>query len=204
MSLFFRSAFAFKLMLITLLFLLLSVAPAHAATFSANSTATLTTAINSANGNSEADTINITGNFTLTTNALPQITSAITINGNGFTISGRAIIFANNMEFPQPRAVVIGSGGNLTLNNLTLTDFYNTSSGGAIRVEAGSLTFNQVTVRDSRSKSSGGGIYAGGGASVTINRSAIHGNSSINVNGGGIFFDTGVTATINNSSIFNN
>ncbi|MCY4465274.1 MAG: SH3 domain-containing protein [Chloroflexi bacterium] len=183
--------------------LLLSAAPVRAATFSANSTTTLTNAINSANGNSEADTINITGNFTLTTNALPQITSAITINGNGFTINGRAIIFANNQEFPQSRAVVVGSGGNLTLNNVTLTDFYNSGGGGAINVEAGSLTLNQVTVRDSRSNSSGGGITADGSASVTINRSAIHGNSS-NVNGGGIFFSTGVTATINNSSIFNN
>ena len=201
----FSSTFAIKLILIALVLVLLSAAPVRAASFSANSNATLDSAINSANGNSEADTINITGNFTLTTNALPQITSAITINGNGFTINGRAIIFAENVEFPQSRAVVVGSGGNLTLNNLTLTDFYNSSSGGAIRVEAGSLTLNQVTVRDSRSNSAGGGIYASGSASVTINRSAIHGNHSNNSNGGGIFFSTGgVTATINNSSIFNN
>ena len=190
----FSSTFAIKLILIALAFLLLSVVPVRAATFSANSNATLVSAINSANGNSEADTINITANITLSA-ALPTITSAITINGNSRSISGNDLV---RVFFVQT------TSGDLTLNNITVKEGDQSGqggTGGAIIVFAGSLTLNQVSVRDSAANE-GGGIYATNGATLTINRSAIHGNTA-GESGGGIYGET-ATVTIYNSSIFGN
>lgn len=71
-------------------------------------------AINSANSNAQADTINITGNITLTGD-LPLIaeTNELRINGGNYTISG------NNQ-----RRILFLRGGNLILDDLTLTQGY--------------------------------------------------------------------------------
>ena len=63
------------------------VAPAQAADFSVGTYAELENAITTANSNGVADTITLTNNITLT-GTLPQITSEITIEGAGYTLSG--------------------------------------------------------------------------------------------------------------------
>ena len=176
--------------------LLLSVAPARAATFTAASQAALVTAINSANGNSEADTINITANITLSAE-LPQITSAITINGNGRTISGNDSYQIFYVRF---------GGGSLTINNLTLTNGFegvDGGQGGAIYAQ-GDVTLNQVVIRNSRSTTEGGAIYLSHSqADLVVNRSAFYNNSSI-TRGGGALYLNGKTHKITNSTFYNN
>ncbi len=62
---------------------LLVATPAHAATFTADSTGELATAINDANSNPGADTIMLTGTGFSTTSTLPVITETVTIIGPG-------------------------------------------------------------------------------------------------------------------------
>ena len=84
---------------------------------------------------SDHDIISFTQDIKLEA-ALPAITGTITIEGNGFSISGgrRFRIFDVNR-------------GRLTINNLTMTDGKSFSGdGGAIRLQGGS----QVSVNDSR------------------------------------------------------
>ncbi|HIE56922.1 MAG TPA: hypothetical protein EYP88_01640, partial [Anaerolineales bacterium] len=116
--------------------------PARAATFTVDTEAELTSAINSANGNSEADTIILAADITLT-GALPQITSEITIEGRGFTLDG------NN----SCRVLDITSVGNLTINNVTIANGSVTGGGGGI-YNLGTLVVNHCTFSGN---SAGGG-----------------------------------------------
>ena len=110
---------------ITFTFLLSAIliaAPAqtvHAASITVNSSCSLSNAIRAANtdaarggcpAGSDADTITLTGNITMTA-AHPQITSNITIQGGGYSISG------DN----KYRIFAVEDTGNLTVNNLTMT-----------------------------------------------------------------------------------
>ncbi len=221
-----RSSLLLKFIFVALVFLLLSAARVQAATFTANSHATLVSAINSANGNSEADTINITANITLTAD-LPTITSNITINGNNNTINGA----------DSHRAITIDAAGiSVTINNLTLNENQAPAAnpGGAIRYRQGSaLALNGVTVRDSAAwyssnTNDGGGLYCNvagftisgsaffnnagneggaifmtGNCRATINRSAFF-NNSARLNGGAFHIGRGAQVTINNTSIYGN
>ncbi len=140
----------------------------NAATFTANSTTTLTSAINSANGNSEADTITITGNITLSAQ-LPAITSDITIEGGGNRISGASVY-----------GIFFINGGTVVINNLTMTNGrgigdtnfagFQNPSGGAIRVHDGSLTVSGSTFRNNRAAQGQGGaiFFLFDGDSLTI------------------------------------
>ena len=136
-------------------------------------TCTLVDAITAANtdtatggctAGSGADTINLQTNVTLTAvhnttqgnNGLPVVTSAITIEGNGNTISRAG-------GSPDFRIMFVGSGGNLTLNSATI-------SGG---VASGTFPSNR-----------GGGAYFGSGSSVIVSNSTFSGNSAFS--GGGI------------------
>ena len=90
-----------------------------------------------------------------------------------------------------------GGGGILALGNLTLNDVVvtqNTSNGGAgggIR-GGGALTLSDSTVSDNGSTDQGGGIF--GGTPVMIDRSTISGNHTPD-QGGGIFSDGPLTIT---------
>jgi hypothetical protein len=112
-----------------------AVQPVGAATFDIadGDVAGLIAAINTANGNGQADTINLAngGTYTLTTedndtngpNGLPLITSQITINGNGATIrrdpSYACPVDDGTSDF---RIFQVGTAGNLTLNDLTVSN----------------------------------------------------------------------------------
>ncbi len=187
--------------------LLLPLAQVSAATFDNIDThAKLVNAINTANGNSEADTINITADITLEA-SLPQITSTVTINGGGNTINGDG----------KYRPFNISSDGILTLNNLIIANAYiarasgTTPHGASIR-SLGGLTLNRVVVRNAKTDpdtSSGqhsvgaGGIYIGASSNSTkIKDSAIYNNRSRG-EGTGIRI-AGSTVTIVNTSIFGN
>jgi len=190
--------------------------------FTAGNDADLITAINNANGNNEADTINLTGDITLTgvdnntdgLNGLPSIAAdggnKLTIDGMGFTIARDA-----GAMTPNFRILHIAGGAELDLNNTTLSNGVAAragirGSGGGI-FNRGTLTLNNSTVSGNTANTRGGGIFNYGnganGATVTLNNnSTVSGNMA--VFGGGIFNrgDTAnaATVTLNNSTVSGN
>ncbi|MCP4424231.1 MAG: hypothetical protein GY803_07065 [Chloroflexi bacterium] len=188
---------------------------AHAATITVGGSCTLTEAIQNANDtksgqpNTEcaagdptgADTIVLAGkSYSYNTayaaqNALPPITSEITIEGNG------AIIQRNVKSAESFRILEVTQSGNLTLNNVTITGG-STSIGGGI-YNAGTLTINNSVVSGNDALH-GGGIYHYGnyGGPLTISNSEISGNTAAEY-GGGIKNYNGAL-TINNSVISGN
>ncbi len=108
------------------------------------------------------DIITIAEDITLE-EPLPAIRGTITIEGGGHSISGdqRFRIFDVN-------------GGNLTINNLTLTEG-KADNGGAVRLRAGGLTVYNSSFVSNRSETGGGAIYADGGT-VRVNASDFEAN----------------------------
>lgn len=91
-------------------------------THAADDTSSLSAKIDAANGNGDSHTIALSADITLAA-GLPTITGALTIEGNGYTISGdnKFRIFDVN-------------GGMLTIENLTMTEGISAGNGGAIRL----------------------------------------------------------------------
>ncbi len=161
---------------------------------------TLTDAITAANtdtsvggciAETERDIIILRINVTLD-QALPSITSAITIKGKGHTIDG------NNGNWS---VLNIAAGGSLTLNDTTVTGGNPTGDGGGIHVEFGAFTLNNSTVSNNTAGDSGGGIFTDS-ATVTLNNSTVAENTA-EINGGGIFASNS-PITLNNSLISGN
>lgn len=176
-----------------------SATPIFAANFSVNTEAQLIAAINTSNGNAQADIITLTANITLSA-ALPQITSEITIEGGDFTLDGNG-----------NGSVLYNNGGTLTINNLTITggtgnNCFATAEicGGGVFAAGGTVTINNSTLSGNSAQNNGGGIYAESGSTVIINNSTLSGNSTVSTvsTGGGIFADSNVTIT--NSTLSGN
>ncbi|RIL07479.1 MAG: hypothetical protein DCC71_02860 [Proteobacteria bacterium] len=109
--------------------------------------------------------------------AYPDGGFALTVQGNGSTISGQN----------QRTAFLVNPGATLFLNDVTVTQGRAgptaSGDGGAI-YNAGSLTLTRSTVSDSVARS-GGGIFNVAGASLTLIESTVAGNTA-GENGGGI------------------
>ena len=118
--------------------------------------------------------------------------SIITIEGGNFCVSGD----------DSHRVFLVQEYGDLSINNLIVTNGRSTN-GGAIKVDGGGiLSLSGVTVKDSEATGGpGGGIRADG--ELTMTNSAVHGNeSSSGQIGGGLALRA--DATITNSAIYNN
>ena len=139
---------------------------------------------------SGADNITLIGDVTLR-EALPTITSEITIEGKGYTINGAG----------QSRIFDI-ERGSLTLKNMTL-EHGRATYGGAIRLR-GSARVAVDGVTFSRNTADGGGAIASlsADASAMVNRSSFIGNRS--KNDGGAIAATRGQVTIGNSSFEKN
>lgn len=189
------------LYLLILTTVLVPMQPVHAATLTAGNALELIGEISIANGTAGADTIILTNNITLTTiidsglgnTGLPVITSDITIEGQGHTLT-------RGVGAPAFRIFRVGAGGNLKLNNLVISNGNGADGGGAYN--AGTLTINHSAFSDNSASSDGGGVYNNGG-SLTITNSTFSGNSVGNGQGGGVFNDFGST-TITNSTFSGN
>ena len=172
-------------------------------------------AINAANSDSAsgtcpagsgADTITLLSDITLSainntnnfgSNGLPQITSDITIEGDGHTLSRAA--GASLFRFFD-----VDASGTLTLNRLTLHNGdaldANASIAGAI-FNWGTVTVNNSTLSNNNGRS-GGAIYNFGGT-LTVNNSTFSGNTTSAFGDGGAISNS-ATMTVNNSTFSGN
>ena len=105
--------------------------------------------------------------------ALPEISSVITLQGNGHSISGDG----------RYRIFTIAADGELEINDATLAEGYAADDGqlnligdGGAILNLGSLRINRGILRGNRSGEDGGAIRNAGTAE--INDSAFHGNSA--------------------------
>jgi len=137
-----------RLRLAHALALALCTGAAHATTYSAGTEAELIQAINDANANAGANTINVTVDITLTA-ALPVITGALTIQGSGGHHAIRRDDTGTNACSPTATNAfrLIDAGADLTLNDLTLSGGCNlVDQGGAVRVQNATLTVARSTI----------------------------------------------------------
>ncbi|NEP58480.1 MAG: DUF4347 domain-containing protein, partial [Symploca sp. SIO2G7] len=188
--------------------------------FTAGNDAELIAAIDAANINAEADTINLTGDITLTavdnvTDGLNGLPSIAADGGNKLTIDGMGFTIARGAMAAPFRILHIAGGAELELNNTTLSNGVAAragiqGSGGGI-FNRGTLTLDNSTVSGNTANTRGGGIFNYGdganGATLTLNNnSTVSGNMA--VFGGGIFnrgeAANGATVTLNNSTVSGN
>ena len=192
---------------------LLTAAPAQAAAGSVPcSPGALVAAITAANA-AGGGTINLASGCTYALasadngeNGLPVVTTRIGVNGNGATIAG------NNTSFRVFE--VDGPGGNLSLQNVTITGG-SADVGGGIENVGGTVTLNHSQVTGNTATQAGGGIASAtfdpaSVAKLTLNNSAVTGNSQTadptnpnSLGGGGIVNILG-TVTLNTSQVNRN
>jgi len=126
-------------------------------------------------------------------NGLPEITTEITILGNGASIAR-----AGSADF---RIFYVNDSGILHLDNVTINNGnIEGSSGGGI-YNLGSVTITNSTISNNQALDSGGGIFNSG--SLVISDSTIRDNYVSYFGGGGIQNDGGAVE-INNSTITGN
>jgi len=139
-----------------------------------------------------------------------DITSAITIQGNGATIRRASTPTCNlngTADTGEFRIFEVAGTGNLTLQNVTVRNGCADGSaspdtvGGGILNSGGTVTVTGSTISGNNAQGAGGGIRNAGGGTVTVTNSTISGNSTSG-NGGGIW--NGSTLTVTNSTISGN
>lgn len=159
---------------------------------------------------SGADTIELmTGTYTLTAidnsangdNGLPAVTSTITINGRGATVARSSAI-----DTPAFRIFYVAAEGNLTLNDLTVSNGAASPStnGGGIRNQGGVLTLNNCIIRNNTTNGfpgRGAGIYNLQGL-LTATGTSVHSNLAV-TGGGGIWNSSG-SVVLNDCTIREN
>ena len=150
----------------------------YAASITVGGESTLNEAIDSANSNrsvggctagSGTDTIELTENITMGFYGGARVTSAIVINGIGYTID------AYPGHTSRGRFFHINEGGNLTLNNVMLRGGHHRERGGAIHND-GLLTIKNSVLAYNYALLGGGAIYSVG--HTTINDSSLLYNRS--------------------------
>lgn len=112
---------------------------------------------------------------------LPVITGTVRISGYNTTIT-RAPTAASFRIFE------VQTGGNLTLNSITVSGGYAVTDGGGIRNNGGAVTLNSGRV-SGNSGTEGGGIWNAG--NLTANSLALQNNTARAGNGGGLLNASG-------------
>ena len=173
-----------------------TLAPAN---ITVNNTCSLSDAITAANTNTAQggciaggdlrDTITLTGDITLS-DSLPSVSSAIGMEGAGYRIN------ANN----EQRLFSVNTGGDLSLNNIELTNGLGATSGGGAIENTGVLTISRAYLAGSSTLGPGGAVSSSG--TLVISNSTIANNESA-LNGGAIYISGG-TAIISHVTFFDN
>ena len=147
------------------------------------------TAVGNCPAGNGADTIYLIRDVTLN-QPLPPITSEITIEGNGYTLSGSDSFRLLDVD-----------GGVLTIRDTTLAGG-NASDGGAIRLRNGWVRARKVTFRDNRSILGGAIATVSSDVRLDVDGSSFIGNWAT-ASGGAVSVDGG-SAYIANSSFQDN
>lgn len=155
------------------------------------------------------------GNLVITNSVNSNVTitgpgaNLLTVSGNNvtkiFTILEAPVVVISGMTLTQGNGVGTAPGnnfggaiynqGDLTLNNVVVTNSSATNEGGGIYVSTSdSVVVNNCTISNNSADSVGGGIYGHSGATVNISNSTVSGNSS-DTDGGGLFFQSNATVT---------
>ncbi len=131
-------------------------------------------------------------------NGLPQVTSVITINGYGSTI-----MRSTAAGTPEFRIANVVAGGDLTLNDLTISHgLFTTASPAAGLRNWGALTLNRCVVENNSTAGNGGGISQASGATLVLNDTTVRLNHAGNWGGGIVNSDA--SAVLNNSIVQEN
>ena len=154
------------------------------------------TATGGCSAGSGSDNIILNANYTLSEEP-PDISSTITVHGNGFTLSAGGYF--------RPFDV---ANADLTLNNLVVTGGNaGGAHGGAIRASNSHVTLDKVAISGSKSGNNGGAIrFEGSSRKLTISDSAIASNRTTDAKGGfggGIYVNSS-GALITGSAIASN
>lgn len=186
----------------------LAPSPAYAAVFDIadGDVAALISAIQTANGNAEVNTINLAadGDYVLDSvvfgsdpTGLPRMEGELLINGNGATLRR-----SPDGATPNFRNLLVGAAAVVTISDLTVRDGFTTGFGGGIS-SAGTLTLDRCQVLDNQS-GQGGGIFNSG--PLTVADSVISGNVVPGGNGGGGIYSHGANAvlTLTDSTVSDN
>ncbi len=120
------------------------------------------------------------------TSVLPDVTTPVTIQGNGNSTIQRT-------GGPAFSVLRVTGGGNLTLENATITGG-SAAAGGGIYVRESTLTVVGATIDGNSAGNYGGGIRAYL-SSVSLSNATISGNSTSG-KGGGIYADNGSTLSL--------
>ena len=212
------------------LILLLSLSPLRAADITVGGECTLADAINAANADEArggcpagegADTIWLTDDVSLAAD-LPFIESDITIEGNGYAISGdysHRIFIVGKVRFAVNRlvlrrgrshsgsAIYSQSGGTIVVNRSVIEENIGHSGmleyGGAILCQPCNLTINETILRANTSSGAGGAVYFNSwtdSASLRIFNSRIENNNA--EHGGGLYVvSTNPESSVNISNV---
>jgi uncharacterized repeat protein (TIGR01451 family) len=172
--------------------------PAHAHTLVGCDTAGLISAVASANS-SGGGTLDLSTGCTYTlesgpystgfgSDGLPVITTAITIHGNGATIT-------RDPSAPAFRLIETANGA-LTADHITLSQGSEVNGGGAIAngtSSPGTLTLTDATIANNVAPEFNGGGILNSAGTATVTNTTFAGNSAFN--GGGILNEATLTLT---------
>ena len=162
------------------------------------------TATGGCSAGSGIDSISLSGDVTLGA-ALPQITTAVTINGNSHTIDGASSYRIFDISTPYNSDGNAAAQRVITINNLTMRNG-SSSEGGAIRVNGAradnlaSLTLSNCNVYNSSSSAHAGGIFARNALLNVQSTTLMSGNSAAH-SGGAIWADTSTVNIIGSSTL---
>ncbi len=217
-----RKKFHFRLLMVLIMLMVLVLACDLTSTSVNCNVPDLIAKLNNANSNPAPSTLELAAGctYTLTAvdntatssfggstfdygdNGLPQISTPITINGNGATI-------IRESSAPSFRIFFITDTGSLTISDLTLENGFAhktgsafPSSGGAIYNRGAYLEVNDSTLQNNQASFHGGAIFNIDNATTYVNGSTVYNNSA--PHGGGIFVYHGGLLSIDNSEISNN
>ncbi|MEG3838139.1 Ig-like domain-containing protein, partial [Microcoleus sp. Z1_C3] len=165
-------------------------------------------AINQANSTAANDIINLASGSTYTLTALNNTTGGNnglpvilgTSTGGTLTITGNGATITRSGAAPSFRIFNVNSSGNLTLDNLTVSNGLTSAGGsaGGLYLNSGAIaTINNSTFSNNQGLSDGGAIFNGSGQ-LTINNSTFTANSA-QASGAAITMSGG-TANISNST----
>jgi len=159
---------------------------------------TLRAAIESANVNANTDAIQFNlpvGSVITTTSKLPDLSTNMSITG-----PGAAQLTVRNVTTLHLRIFNVMTSGTVTISGLTIS---NGSAGGLSNLGAGTLNVTSCTVTTNGNGTTlGAGIFNGSNGTANVTNSTIADNFSGD-RGGGIYSE-GTALNINNSTIIHN